>query len=74
MVSVVNMSHMKDEKEEAIANAQPLEDQVYDDKDLKSGLRKVDVRLLPVLGILYLFSYLDRGSLANASIFGGSAI
>ena len=26
--------------------------------------------MLPPLAILYLFSYLDRGSLANASIFG----
>jgi hypothetical protein len=42
----------------------------FDDNDLQTGLRKVDYRLLPVLGILYLFSYLDRGSLANASIFG----
>jgi hypothetical protein len=35
----------------------------FDDNDLQTGLRKVDYRLLPVLGILYLFSYLD-------SIFG----
>ena len=47
-----------------------VQEATFDDADLKSGLRKVDRRLLPVLGILYLFSYLDRGSLANASIFG----
>lgn len=37
---------------------------------LQRALRKVDYRLLPPLAILYLFSYLDRGSVANASIFG----
>lgn len=38
--------------------------------ELQRALRKVDFRLIPPLAILYLFSYLDRGSLANASIFG----
>lgn len=37
---------------------------------LQRALRKVDYRLLPPLAVLYLFSYLDRGSVANASIFG----
>lgn len=41
-----------------------------DDVLLQKALRKVDKRLIPPLAILYLFSYLDRGSLANASIFG----
>lgn len=40
------------------------------DQVLQRALRKVDYRLLPPLAILYLFSYLDRGSVANASIFG----
>lgn len=40
------------------------------DAQLQRALRKVDRRLIPPLAILYLFSYLDRGSLANASIFG----
>ncbi|BEI80397.1 hypothetical protein CcaverHIS002_0109260 [Cutaneotrichosporon cavernicola] len=40
------------------------------DAELQRALRKVDFRLIPPLAILYLFSYLDRGSLANASIFG----
>lgn len=40
------------------------------DAELQRALRKVDRRLIPPLAILYLFSYLDRGSLANASIFG----
>lgn len=38
--------------------------------NLKRLIRRVDYRLLPALGLLYLFSYLDRTALANASIFG----
>jgi len=59
-----------DKKQVDGADVLAVQDTAYDENDLKSGLRKVDYRLLPVLGILYLFSYLDRGSLANASIFG----
>ncbi|KAK4688320.1 MFS transporter, ACS family, allantoate permease, partial [Tremellales sp. Uapishka_1] len=36
----------------------------------KKMWRKVDWHLLPCLAMLYLLSYIDRGSLANASIFG----
>lgn len=31
-------------------------------------LRKIDVRLLPVLTFLYVLSYLDRSNIANAEI------
>ncbi|KAF9348085.1 hypothetical protein BGX26_000472 [Mortierella sp. AD094] len=33
-------------------------------------LRKLDRNLLPLLGILYLFSYLDRVNIGNARLFG----
>ncbi|KIL65350.1 hypothetical protein M378DRAFT_105323 [Amanita muscaria Koide BX008] len=32
--------------------------------------RKIDIRLLPMLGLMYLMSYLDRGNIANARIDG----
>lgn len=54
-----------DSKGEAADVVQPRAD-----AELQRALRKVDKRLIPPLAILYLFSYLDRGSLANASIFG----
>lgn len=34
----------------------------YHDKEVKRILRKVDWRLPPILAILYLFSFLDRGN------------
>ncbi|KAK7752184.1 hypothetical protein SLS62_005928 [Diatrype stigma] len=36
----------------------------------KSLLRKLDVRLLPAVGILYLLSFLDRSNVGNARIEG----
>ncbi|KAL4931365.1 major facilitator superfamily domain-containing protein [Aspergillus undulatus] len=33
-------------------------------------LRKVDIRVLPILAVLYLLSFLDRGSIGNANIQG----
>ena len=32
------------------------------DKEVQRIYRKIDVRLLPVLSVLYLMSYLDRGN------------
>jgi hypothetical protein len=36
----------------------------------KEVVRKLDRNLLPLLGILYLFSYLDRVNIGNARLFG----
>lgn len=38
--------------------------------DEKKILRKMDVRLIPVLALLYLLSFLDRGNIGNANIEG----
>lgn len=40
------------------------------DVDEKALLRKIDWRLLPAVGILYLLSFLDRSNVANARIEG----
>lgn len=40
------------------------------DIDPKTTLRKMDVRLIPMLAILYLLSFLDRGNIGNAKIAG----
>ncbi|KAK3699611.1 hypothetical protein LTR37_016347 [Vermiconidia calcicola] len=42
----------------------------YDDKETKRTLRKCDVRLLPVLVLLYILSFLDRSNIGNANIAG----
>ncbi|KAK3701838.1 hypothetical protein LTR37_015260 [Vermiconidia calcicola] len=42
----------------------------YDDKETKRILRKCDVRLLPVLVLLYILSFLDRSNIGNANIAG----
>jgi len=36
----------------------------------KAVLRKMDLRLLPMLALLYLLSFLDRGNIGNAKIEG----
>ncbi|KAJ9606410.1 hypothetical protein H2200_009371 [Cladophialophora chaetospira] len=38
--------------------------------DSKKVLRKMDLRLIPMLAILYLLSFLDRGNIGNAKIQG----
>ncbi|KAK6437774.1 hypothetical protein LTR95_006029 [Oleoguttula sp. CCFEE 5521] len=38
--------------------------------DIKKILRKIDLRLIPMLTLLYLLSFLDRGNIGNAKIEG----
>lgn len=38
--------------------------------DEKKILRKMDIRLIPMLALLYLLSFLDRGNIGNARIEG----
>ncbi|EXJ68458.1 uncharacterized protein A1O5_08250 [Cladophialophora psammophila CBS 110553] len=42
----------------------------YDQKEVQRILRKVDYRLIPLLGVLYLLAYLDRSNIGNAKIAG----
>lgn len=48
------------EKEAASLNDQTAT--IYDEVESKRILRKVDMRLLPCLTLLYLLSFLDRGN------------
>lgn len=38
--------------------------------DEKRTLRKMDIRLIPALAVLYLLAFLDRGNIGNAKIQG----
>ncbi|KAM0756371.1 MFS general substrate transporter [Meredithblackwellia eburnea MCA 4105] len=43
----------------------------YEDKVLERRiLRKIDIRLIPWLSLLYLLSFLDRTNIGNANLFG----
>lgn len=42
----------------------------FSNVDEKATLRKMDLRLLPMLALLYLLSFLDRGNIGNAKIEG----
>lgn len=42
----------------------------FDPKETKRILRKIDVRLIPVLALLYLLAFLDRSNIANARVAG----
>ena len=42
----------------------------YDEKATKRLLRKIDVRLIPFLALLYLLSFLDRTNIGNARLAG----
>jgi hypothetical protein len=46
------------------------QEQVFDPKETKRILRKVDFRLIPTLAILYLLAFLDRSNIANAKVAG----
>ena len=43
-----------------------------EDININKTLRKMDTRLIPIVTILYLLSFLDRGNIGNAKILGMS--
>ncbi|KAI1364051.1 major facilitator superfamily domain-containing protein [Xylaria arbuscula] len=43
---------------------------LYEGKKARNVLRKIDYRLVPVMGVLYLLSHIDRGNIGNAKIEG----
>ncbi|WEW59344.1 hypothetical protein PRK78_004814 [Emydomyces testavorans] len=42
----------------------------YSPEEAKRILRKIDYRLIPLLAVLYLLAFIDRGNIANAKIAG----
>ncbi|KAI1384981.1 MFS general substrate transporter [Hypoxylon trugodes] len=55
---------------DALATAAGTTLESFADLDEKKILRKMDIRLIPMLAILYLLSFLDRGNIGNAKIEG----
>jgi hypothetical protein len=46
------------------------EQHLFDDKATARLVRKIDLRLLPFLALLYLLSFLDRTNIGNARLAG----
>ncbi|KAI1310479.1 major facilitator superfamily domain-containing protein [Xylaria venustula] len=55
---------------DAMATASGVSHESFAHLDEKKILRKMDIRLIPVLALLYLLSFLDRGNIGNAKIEG----
>ncbi|KAI0378096.1 MFS general substrate transporter [Hypomontagnella monticulosa] len=55
---------------DALATAPQTTIDSFADLDEKKILRKMDLRLIPMLALLYLLSFLDRGNIGNAKIEG----
>lgn len=55
---------------DALATAPGVSMASFAHLDEKKILRKMDLRLIPMLALLYLLSFLDRGNIGNAKIEG----
>jgi hypothetical protein len=55
---------------DALATAPGVSAASFAHLDEKKILRKMDLRLIPMLALLYLLSFLDRGNIGNAKIEG----
>ena len=45
---------------------------MYPNIDESALVRKIDIRVVPVLCLLFLFAFLDRVNIANAAVYGMS--
>ena len=46
--------------------------EMYPNIDESALMRRIDIRVIPILCVLYLFAYLDRVNIANAAVYGMS--
>lgn len=63
-------SDLKQDGLVADAEASSLGPPTFEGVDEKAVLRKMDIRLIPMLSMLYLLAFLDRGNIGNAKIEG----
>ncbi|KAM5440034.1 hypothetical protein McanMca71_004966 [Microsporum canis] len=65
-----NNEHAVQEKRGSESGSTSSAEADFSDIDEKKVIRKMDIRLIPALAILYLLSFLDRGNIGNAKIEG----
>ncbi|KAL4954229.1 major facilitator superfamily domain-containing protein [Aspergillus filifer] len=54
----------------SVGGSSPVDIPVFSNEIQKRVLRKMDMRLIPMLALLYLLAFLDRGNIGNAKIEG----
>ncbi|KAL4964238.1 major facilitator superfamily domain-containing protein [Aspergillus stella-maris] len=54
----------------SVGGSNPVDVPAFSDEMQKRVLRKMDLRLIPMLALLYLLAFLDRGNIGNAKIEG----
>jgi len=47
--------------------------EMYPDIDESALIRKIDLRVVPILCLLFFFAFLDRFNIANAAVYGMSS-
>ncbi|UNI17029.1 hypothetical protein JDV02_003408 [Purpureocillium takamizusanense] len=65
----------KDSKIDHVEDVDPETDRQHDapePEEVKRVLRKVDWRVIPILGFLYIMCYMDRSNIGNAKVAGMS--
>ncbi|VUC34856.1 unnamed protein product [Clonostachys rosea] len=63
--------HLEDQS--TTPTSKPVIEDVVSEEERRRILRKIDLRVVPILAVLYLLSFLDRGSIGNANVLGLSA-
>ncbi|KXN73673.1 MFS nicotinic acid transporter Tna1 [Conidiobolus coronatus NRRL 28638] len=63
-----NTQQLEKPKETGLSEVQ-ISNEEFDEARIKSLIRKVDIRLLPYLTLLYLFSFLDRVNIGFARVY-----
>ncbi|GKU02214.1 major facilitator superfamily transporter [Fusarium langsethiae] len=65
-----NSSTEKVDYEKTVSLHEDASQEIFDEPATKRLLRKMDVKLLPFLALLYLLSFLDRTNIGNAKLAG----
>ena len=55
-----------------LGNGKLTAKEMYPDIDESALMRRIDMRVIPILCMVYLFAYLDRVNIANAAVYGMS--
>ncbi|KAL3417689.1 hypothetical protein PVAG01_10699 [Phlyctema vagabunda] len=62
--------HHDDAETQLVADAHAMKEKEATLMDEKALIRKVDLRLVPIMMVLYLVSFLDRVNIGNARLYG----
>lgn len=70
MLTLDRLGSSTDEQTTQLGDGTVTTQEAQPDLDESALIRRIDIRVVPILSLLFVFAFLDRVNIANAAVYG----